>query len=184
MLKNRSFLIGLGSGIIIGALLFQLMLLGDQSKDQLKRIGEESGAKVYTQAEVDAMLEADRATARLDEQLKAEQEKAPVADSAAEVDEAGGDQDVPPKAVEHVIRIEAGTGLNETAALLAANRVIRDEAKFVKLMKEQDKRVRAGFFLLSEGISVAEAMEIVTNQPLTERKAKEFADRIEALEAG
>ncbi|WP_028611008.1 hypothetical protein [Paenibacillus harenae] len=181
MLKNRFFLIGLGSGIMIGALLFQLMLLGEQSKDNLKQIGA-TDEHLYTQSEVDALLKAERDSALLNEKKDSEpaaEEKEASSEDKPAADEALHTNSEKPDiaAKERLIRIEAGTTLSQTAELLFSNHIIGNQAKFVKIMKEDDKRVRAGFFLFPEGISVAEAVTIVTKKPLTLEQAEAIAEK-------
>lgn len=184
MLKNRSFLLGLGAGIIFGAVLFQLMLFGVQSRQNLQKIDHEKNEKLYTQDEVDAMLKAEKDSAQINEQTKggeSEPEALPSPTTAPVVKE---QETVKPEAtssekavketktvVQHVLRIESGSGLTATASLLAENQIIQDQTAFIQQMKKSKKLVRAGYFLFNEGSSVAEAIKIVTSQPLTKSQA-------------
>ncbi|CAM3937823.1 hypothetical protein L1N85_01140 [Paenibacillus alkaliterrae] len=190
MLKNRIFLMGFGAGIILGALLFQLMLLGEQSNQNLKQINNDTSEKLFTQAEVDALLKAERDSAKIDEQTKKEAEveieppattKQPAESSkeAAENDDqfaAIEEKAMTKPAVRHVIHIEAGSSLTVTADLLAKHNVIQSNTAFVNQMKKSKKLVRAGYFLFHEGISVDEAITIVTGQPLTKQQADSLTD--------
>jgi hypothetical protein len=170
MLKNRAFLTGLGAGIIVGAMLFQLMLLGEQSRQNLEQIGNDSNEKLYTSAEVDALLKAERDSAQIDGQTKPD---AVISDKNAVKDEdktasADMEKDLK-KPVQHVIRIEAGTGITDTAELLANHNIIQNKAAFINQMKESKKLVRAGYFLFQEGLSVEQAITIVTSKPITKK---------------
>jgi hypothetical protein len=185
MLKNRVFLIGLGAGIIIGALLFQLMLSGEQSRQKLSQISPDSSEKLYTQVEVDALLEAERDSFKLDQEAKTgtETQVEPKTESAKEdspVEKPAASVDSPTPTVEpvkedavvkHVIRIEAGSNLTKTAELLATNHVIDNKTAFISQMKKSKKLVRAGYFLFQEKMTVAQAIEVVTGEPITKKEA-------------
>lgn len=176
MLRNRSFLIGLGAGIIIGALLFQFMLSGEQSRERLGFAGTETQEKLYTPAEVDSMIQAER------ELIQKEQEKQPVAEvnsdtespleEVSQTTEPAEELPSDKPVIEHVIRIEVGSGLSKTAKLLSADHIIDDEAGFVRQMKKSAKLVRAGYFLFHENSSVEEVIAVVTGQPLTKAEAE------------
>ncbi|WP_424765764.1 hypothetical protein [Paenibacillus sp. sgz302251] len=186
MLKNRMFLIGLGSGIIIGALLFQLMLMGEQSNQNLQNIDKELNDKLYTQDEVDAMIEAERDSAKIDEQLKSDEvtkvqpSPSPSIKPASSNTEGAKEKEQAATAAEkksetipakHVIRIEEGLNLTNTAKRLAKYNIIDDQAAFIKQMKSTKKLVRAGYFLFPEAITVDQAVKIVTSEPLTRSEA-------------
>ncbi|MGG1633554.1 hypothetical protein MHH56_14570 [Paenibacillus sp. FSL K6-3182] len=179
MLKSRVFLMGLGAGIIIGALLFQLMLSGEQSRQRLSDLGKESDEKLYTQLEVDALLKANQDSLQLNKDNTGGQETKAAADSdkaKEQTSEAKTDKAAPTATavpvqeqseIKHVIRIKAGSSLTNTAVLLASNNIIKDKTAFVSKMKKSKKLVRAGYFLFHEEITVEEAIRIVTGEPLT-----------------
>lgn len=181
MLKNRTFLIGLGTGIIIGALLFQLMLSGEQSRLKLNERDSSAEEKTYTQVEVDALLKAERDSMQLDQEISAGAEETKKAATPVPVKELpthttsnetkATAAPVKKAAVKHVIRIEAGTGLSKTADLLASKGIIDDQAAFVQKMKKSKQLVRAGYFLFQERITVDAAIAIVTGEPLTKEQA-------------
>lgn len=187
MFRNRAFLFGLGSGIIFGAVLFQLMLFGVHSRENLEHIDSEINEKLYTQADVDALLKSERDSAQIDKQTNIDSNKLeeptpvpsepPVEEqTAASSKQTDPDPDKEANAP-HLIQIKAGSGLTDTAELLAENRIIQDQAAFIKGMKESKKLVRAGIFLFNEDITVMEAIKIVSSQPLT----KEQAEAIKAI---
>lgn len=169
MLKNRAFLIGLGAGIILGALLFQLMLSGEQSRQKLGQFGNEAAEKLYTRAEVDALLEAEKLEGQPAAAVEPVKEEPSGGNTKEEVPAA---EPVKEKAAAvHVIRIEAGLGIANTAELLAAQNIIHDQAAFISHMNTSKKLVRAGYFLFQENITVDEAITVVTGQPLTKAQA-------------
>ncbi|WP_141500751.1 hypothetical protein [Paenibacillus luteus] len=188
MLKNRLFFIGLGAGIIVGALLFQLMLSGEQSRERLGLMGQGVDEKLYTQAEVEALIQEERDSTQTKEEPQPTSspdaiKDEPVAENNASTDapaiaptENVTEAPVEPpaaelEAIEHVIRIEPGSSLSKTAELLAANFIIADEAGFINQMKKSKKQVRAGYFLFHENSTVKEAITVVTGQPLTKAEA-------------
>lgn len=58
MIRNRSFLIGLGIGLMAGALLLQLMLVGERQREELNAFSNPpEEPKLYTQAEADKLIE-------------------------------------------------------------------------------------------------------------------------------
>ncbi|MOA08709.1 hypothetical protein D3C78_1285000 [compost metagenome] len=186
MLKNRGFLLGLGSGIIIGSILFQLMLAGEQSKQNMQSfMDSEADQKLYSQSEVDAMLETERKALKESEQSQAEDSPpeaavppSPISSEppTKEEDAAAVEAEIAPVPVQRVIRIMPGSGLSKTAALLSSNGIIEDENNFIKLMKKDNKLVRAGYFLFYEQMTEAEAIKVVTSDPLTESEAKALMD--------
>ncbi|MBW7461686.1 hypothetical protein K0U00_47290, partial [Paenibacillus sepulcri] len=67
-MNKRPFLFGLGVGIIIGALLLQLMIVGERQASGLDSFQkEDAGEKLYTQSELDEQLDSER------EKLQAQQ---------------------------------------------------------------------------------------------------------------
>ncbi|CAM4275962.1 hypothetical protein FHS16_002126 [Paenibacillus endophyticus] len=184
MLKNRIFLIGLGLGIMIGALLFQLMLSGEQSREKLAERDNETTDKLYTQIEVDALLKAERDSIELDQDVGSEASKqetqpavtpVPSAEPPNKVEETAESPTVVPEnekaVINHVIRIKAGIGLSKTAELLTSNHIIDDGAAFIAEMKKSKKLVRAGYFLFHEDSTIEQVITVVTSQPLTEEQA-------------
>lgn len=57
MVKDRRFLVGLGCGLIAGALLLQIMLFGEQQQEKLLAFdGAAEAGQLYSQAELDEQL--------------------------------------------------------------------------------------------------------------------------------
>ncbi|SFD68875.1 hypothetical protein SAMN05216378_1007 [Paenibacillus catalpae] len=177
MFKNRSFVAGLGVGIIAGAILLQLMQIGDESQQNLSAGFKEREPKLYTQAEMDAKLAEERANA-IKEADKAGQpaSEKPEATPAAETSKPPSDEDMKEVTVEkpsaeekpvlkRQVRITGGMNLTDTADLLAGQKLISDKEAFIKAMNK--KTVRAGYFIFEGNPKVEEIIRILTSQPLT-----------------
>ncbi|WP_341282501.1 hypothetical protein [Paenibacillus sp. FSL H8-0537] len=198
MFKNRLFLTGLGIGIIIGALLLQMMIIGESSQQKLSNrdnAGTEQGEKIYSQSEVDAILEAQRATSSLQEESEATAAPSPAAspkptpvESAAPLATATASpkQAAPPAehsstaadtgehTIRKMVRIQAGTNLTAASELLAKEQLITDKTAFIRKMKQEKKLVRAGYFLFTGTPSLAEVITTITTQPMTPEEVKAF----------
>ncbi|OBR66806.1 hypothetical protein A7K91_16345 [Paenibacillus oryzae] len=197
MVNKRSFLIGLGLGIIIGALLLELFYMGEASQRGLEGIGREleQGAQ---KPEATAAPSADP-TANLaspsgsvaatpkpssqreqkDEEASEETAKAPTQSPESGT---GLLETAPPPAASQnagdkpadsvVVRIEHGSSLTEAAELLAAAGVLDSAESFAKEMKSRNKLVRAGYFLFPPGASTLdEVINIITGIPLPPKEA-------------
>ncbi|SFE16999.1 hypothetical protein SAMN04487969_101441 [Paenibacillus algorifonticola] len=198
MFKNRFFLTGLGIGIIIGALLLQMMIIGESSQQKLSNrdsAGAEQEEKIYSQSEVDAILEAQRATSSIKEESEAtvspspavtpeqtpSQSSAPQASAtaspkptAAPADNSSATADTGGNTIRKMVRIQAGTNLTAASELLAKEQLISDKAAFIRKMKQEKKLVRAGYFLFSGNPSLTEVITTITTQPMTPEEVKAF----------
>lgn len=184
MLKNRTFMIGLGVGIIIGALLLELMYIGEKSEDKLSLLGVDQATeqKLYTQEEVDALLAAQKDSAEINDEVNHNADQAaadaPVKASDKPLEPTSTPVPAKPAAdqskAEKVLRIEHGANLSNTASLLEKNHIIDDKTGFINQMKKDKKLVRAGYFLFHENMTVDEAIETVTSKPITKAEADVF----------
>ncbi|MFF2482621.1 hypothetical protein [Paenibacillus sp. NPDC058071] len=202
MFKNRMFLTGLGVGIMIGALLLQLMLIGERSEASLgERLGSGAEEKVYTQRELDDAIAAERAAAQ-GAAAPSDSAKAGGEAGKPEADDADGKEqgtstetpkpspndatspppqteapskDEPP--LERVVQIEGGMNLTQTAKRLADAGVIDKQASLIAEMKRKNKRVRAGYFLFTGQPELADVVRTITGQPLTKEEREELAKR-------
>ncbi|MFX3632945.1 MAG: hypothetical protein ACE3L7_01260 [Candidatus Pristimantibacillus sp.] len=182
MLKNRIFLTGLGIGIIVGALLLQLMSLGEQSQLKLKASLNKDEEVLFTQKEVDAMLDAERVSMGLNAKVDAESKTEVTTetdkqdevkeDAAAESEQpeqnANSEEGQPAAEVapkETRLHIKGGMNLTSIAKLLAENDIISDQAEFIKQMNKTKKPVRAGHFVFSGQPTLKEVMTIITTKP-------------------
>lgn len=184
MARNRKFLFGLGIGIVCGALLLQLMLVGQQAAEPAA--SGAAGEKTYTQAEVDAMLAADRDSAELNEQNG---NPSPEPDAAAEPSPSASPSETPSEpdtasdSIDwRIIRIQGGNGLQAAGDQLKEEGIIADSAAFVKEMKSGGKLVRAGYFLFAGTPSLAEVTDIVSSTPLSAAQMELIQSRLD--EAG
>jgi len=83
MVDKRSLLLGLGIGMIAGALLLQLMLAGREQSERLADIGRLSGEDaLYTQSELDARI------AEAEARVRRQYEQAAAGGGEAEADRA------------------------------------------------------------------------------------------------
>lgn len=77
-MNKRPFLLGLGIGLIVGAALLQLMIVGQQqagSLDNYNKDSDSAGAKLYSQEEFDKKLAEESERIRAEEQQKARTDK-------------------------------------------------------------------------------------------------------------
>ncbi|ANY69646.1 hypothetical protein BBD42_26535 [Paenibacillus sp. BIHB 4019] len=198
MFKNRVFLTGLGLGIIIGALLLQMMMIGESSQQKLSnRDNADAGQeeKLYSQSEVDAIVEAQKATSSIKEESEATAVPSPTASpeqapsesaapqasapaspkaSAVPTDNSSAAADTDENTIRKMVRIQAGTNLTAASELLAKEKLISDKAAFIRKMKQEKKLVRAGYFLFTGNPSLEEVITTITTQPMTPEEVKAF----------
>lgn len=182
MFNKRSFLMGLGVGIILGAVLLQLIHMSEDMQTKLESMGElqEAAEQEESVPPVQPTAAADEDRAASDAALALEpQETTEALDTAEETEPAppGDESELDPasgqgaaSAIGRKIRIEPGMSLTRSAQLLEDNGIIDDPAGFIKEMRTLNKQVRAGYYYMQEGISVDQAIEIVTSQPLTKEE--------------
>ncbi|MFD0587555.1 hypothetical protein ACFQZE_06045 [Paenibacillus sp. GCM10027627] len=187
MFNKRSFLLGLGCGIIAGAILLQLFNLGQSSQDRLQEIGREIEQGEGAQPGHSAAAEPSSAASPSSTSSGA-QTVTPSATPASTADHVSSSGETSSsakpeqtKAAEEqeriVIRIEPGTDLTSTGELLVSKGIIEDSAPFIKKMKASKKLIRAGYFLFPKGIGAEEAIKIVTGQPLDKKEADKLASK-------
>ncbi|RIX51797.1 hypothetical protein D3P08_15390 [Paenibacillus nanensis] len=191
MLNRRPFLLGLGIGIMIGAILLQLFYLGQNSQENLKEIGRQLESPDNGQQDGAAPPEQSGSP-------EAEQQLQPTPDSAAEPAESEQAPAASPTAAHttnpveedaanpsaqtgeaasgalKLIRIEPGMKLAQIAALLTENRIISagDAGAFVRGMQAGNLKARAGYFAMSEGAGVDAVITAVTSKPLSKEEAE------------
>ncbi|MCM3625920.1 hypothetical protein M3194_00900 [Paenibacillus glycanilyticus] len=184
MFKNRSFVAGLGAGIIAGAILLQLMQIGDESQQKLADGFKDGEPKLYTQAELDTKLAEERAKAVKEAgnasspAASAKPEESPPAEASSPPAAEDKDEAAVQKPTEHdkpvdkrQVRITGGMNLTDTAELLAKQKLISDKDAFIKAMNK--KTVRAGYFIFEGNPTVEEIIRILTSQPLTKSEFDE-----------
>ncbi|MBH5316612.1 hypothetical protein I6N90_02170 [Paenibacillus sp. GSMTC-2017] len=172
MFNKRSFFLGLGAGIIVGALLLEMVHIGKDSQSNLNDISDKldesssikqpaqvSPAPVPTSSQV--VKPTSTATAKPKDDTTS---KEPIATPISESTES----------VKQLVHIKAGFKITTTANLLATAEIVDDASEFIRKMKASKKRIRAGYFLCSKGMTVEEAIEIVTGEPLTKAEVDQF----------
>ncbi|WP_068786023.1 hypothetical protein [Paenibacillus phocaensis] len=173
MMKNRQFMLGLGCGLIAGALLLQLMLIGQggnkelHTKEQIERAAILAGLKVV---EVDQELlteeewrersgqasgtSADGAgdtPATPDDPVQPEVPKTPETPVTPQAE--GGNQPTSPQPTTVEYKIVGGTTLEGVAQGLEQAGVIADKSSFLKtaVSKKINYKVRAGTYTFEVG---------------------------------
>lgn len=201
-MNKRIFLFGIGVGIIIGAALLQLMLIGEKQADKLDNLnGTDGSVRTYTKAELDQAVADERK--RLEAETK-QTEQSGQADRTTSEDgpvEAGAGT----KATETGTK-ETGKGGDSPAdkpTNTASSKPQTDEAKSARvivrippnasvadtadLLAEQGvipdkkafidlmrkKTIRAGYFAFQGQLSLHQVGTIITSQPLDPGAAKE-----------
>lgn len=77
-MNKRPFLLGLGIGLIVGAALLQLMLVGQQQAEGLDNYNKDidsAGSKLYTQEELDSKLAEESKRIRAEEQKRTQEQQ-------------------------------------------------------------------------------------------------------------
>jgi len=182
VLRNRTFLFGLGLGLILGAALLQLMLSADRQQERLggiDRLGGESA--VYSQEDVDRMV--DDAVKKAVEDAARQQpaaapgdaagKGAPAPNEAAASGKAGAASDAEETGAAgkyddvdvRIVRIKKGATSEQVAKLLKDEGIIEDGPAFLKLMSDSSTRIRAGKFLFVGNPSPEKVKEIITGTP-------------------
>jgi len=183
MSNKRFFMAGLGAGIMIGALMLQLIyaaqtdiVIGDQEKMYTEQeVAELLAARQPSEPSTSSARGSDGEAAGQAEDDAQEDPAAPAnepeepASTTAPETTATPEMVATPSPTEIILRIYPGSSLTEAAALLSENRVFTNSAEeqaFIAKMKKDEKAVRAGTFKFSEGMTAGEAIKVVTGNPL------------------
>lgn len=182
MRSRRPFLFGLGIGIVVGAILLQLMMLSSQElvapgEDQLltpvevERLLEDREAAV--RSEYDAIPESDGDAGDDTGQSSVESE----ADAAAETDaSAPSAPEAEPAASQPEsvtvnklpVRIKEGMNLTQIARLLQSKGVITDEQVFLVIMQDYSKDIVSGFYFFDGTLTPADVKRIIIAGPFSD----------------
>ncbi|WP_308639273.1 hypothetical protein [Paenibacillus silvisoli] len=177
-MNRRIFLFGLGTGIIIGAALLQLMIIGEKQVNMPDPLAQDSSEQVtYTQEELDKAVADERK--QVEDELKQQpakqqeqQQEPPQSEDkqtseAAPVNEASKDDKADSKAEAEakstVVRIPPNSSVTETADILKAKGVITDKQAFIDLMRTT--KLRAGYFAFKAGLSLEQVRKVITSRP-------------------
>ncbi|WP_168122226.1 hypothetical protein [Paenibacillus sp. HB172176] len=173
MFDRRTFLLGLGIGIIIGALLFKLFEIGESSESNLQKISNELNASDSAAQASDA-----GATSKPnagDDPAAPAATMTPAPAGAISDKKQGSEGEGAGLAEEDfMIRVKAGLTLEEGAQVLEDNKVISDAEAFTARMQAHGNRIRAGFFLFHRGMSIDDVMSIVTSTPMQEEEVRQY----------
>lgn len=204
-MHKRSLVLGIGIGIIIGALLLQLFNLGSESQVKLNDIssqinGEqpseqtsqsENGNSSNEAIEPTASIEPTPATSIEPVQTPViEESVAPEAEQLLTPEQSAAPTPEPvqtPAAAEvkqYVLRVHPGKSVSQTAKLLVENHIIQDADSFAAYLKEKSTSIRAGFFLVQESSSNEQIRKLVSGEPLTEAERKAYieVDKLSIIE--
>ncbi|MFC5648995.1 hypothetical protein ACFPYJ_07595 [Paenibacillus solisilvae] len=189
-MNKRPFLFGLGVGIIVGAALLQLMLIGEKQASSLDDYDKGNQTSVtYTQAELDKRIAEERAPIQAEDskEAKSSAENLPKQDSVnpqngkqpsnskPAVEKSAGSLDTKGtnttnKVKRIVLRIPANSSVTETADLLIENDVISNKQTFINLMRKVI--IRAGYFSFEGRPTLQEVKTIITSKPLPPEQAE------------
>ncbi|XEC97138.1 hypothetical protein AB6A23_11645 [Paenibacillus tarimensis] len=152
MFRNRSFVVGLGFGIILGALLLQLAIEGEKQSGKSVLFEEQPALDAnYTQEEVDRLL--------------AEAREQALAEAAVSTpDTQGGGEDEKP--LVRIVKIPRGTTLEKTAEMLQDYGLIEDKLYFVSSMRANSGKIRSGTFYFEGRPTEEDVKETITNDPI------------------
>ncbi|MCR2805041.1 hypothetical protein [Paenibacillus soyae] len=181
MSNRRTFLLGLGSGIIIGALLLQLFIMGETSQDRLNEISEElqnepleTGIATDPPDQTATDVPQEEAPGNTPEQTPVPATTAPEAASpsagaavtASAVSSANGNL--------RLIHIVHGTTLEQAAAKFSESGIIEDAGAFIAEMQKQNLLVRAGYYVLAKDSGIEAAIKAVTSKPYSQGEAEQI----------
>lgn len=186
-------MIGIGIGIIIGALLLALFDLGEKSQQQLKEIEQQINDPVVSpeptaspeqessqSPEVTTVPEPNAsAPISPSEPTTAEEPNSPVKPNSPleneqelqSVPSAQPAEEADAPKVSYILRVYPGDTISKTGKQLAEHQIIEDVEQFVTFFKSHDATIRAGYFLVEEGKSLEELLQLFAGQPLTESEA-------------
>lgn len=191
-MHKRSFIAGLGIGIIVGVLLLQLFTIGEKSQEQLKSIEQQIHS-------TDTQNTNDNNSKLLQEQEEDNSIVAPVIDDEPEVPDVTPPEVTTPNVEQtnnlaqqeqleielnspasndssseaFVIRIKPFTTLTQAAELLQNNELITNKNEFVDFFVNEHDNIRAGYFLVDNNSSISDLHKIFTSTPLIESEIKQ-----------
>lgn len=183
MFNKRSFVLGLGVGIVIGALLLQLFMLGESSQNKLSEREQELRQGELQEQQPSSSEPSPDASAAADDDVQQSPEATPEQTPEASIldeepsgtpvaDTGAAEEEGLQEPVQKLVRIEPGFNLTEISELLLASGIIEDAPAFIKQMKAKNKQARAGYFLIQENAGIDGAIKGVTGQPISKSEAE------------
>ncbi|QYR19745.1 hypothetical protein KZ483_17885 [Paenibacillus sp. sptzw28] len=162
-MNKRPFLFGVGIGIIIGASLLQLMLIGERQVGESSNVDQETAVlKTYTEAEVGQRLTEERDRIRIELQQEFDNRQKVKEKPAEAVKENAAD--LTDRIRSEIVRIPPNASLIKTASILEAAEIISDKKSFLDLMR--GVKVRAGYFLFVGQPTLQQVKNVITGTPL------------------
>lgn len=180
MINKRNFLLGLGSGLILGSVLLQLMLaanpeqpkstrsdLSSYTVEQLEGAAEKlnmrlvsADSKVYTENQLNDLFKAKEAEWRAS--LPSVEQKQ-TNDNAVSASSNEEQTEAPKK----TLKIVAGMTLIKVSDKLEELGIITSSEKFVEYGKKHqiNSKIRTGFYELSADQTFAQIAKIITTKP-------------------
>ncbi|WP_028561406.1 hypothetical protein [Paenibacillus pinihumi] len=174
MFRERSFVLGLGLGIIAGVLLLQLMLSADVQQEKANLIAAEvSGTEKQPAAPggdgSSGIEELDRLKSELAAQKQEHQQALQEALDKQRTELEEG------QAVNTLIRavtIRKGMGIKEVASLLEDAALIKEASAFLQETQLDRNRIRNGKYYFSDSPDQEEIKKILLRDPLLSKPGK------------
>lgn len=178
-MHKRSFIIGIGLGIIIGVLLLELFTVGEKSQKKLNTIEQQINGGEVSPSPSPAPTTSDLITPKSPEAPTSEaspmespdQLVAPTAEQVEAEDVVAPDVVQSPK-MAAIFRVHPGDSITETGKRLEKNDLFNDSNEFVEYFKKNGVDIRAGFYV-EEQMELKDLKKLFTSQPLTEVEANE-----------
>lgn len=182
-MDKRSLLLGLGMGMIVGAILMQLFLIGEQTSSDIQNKDEAINgiqAPIFSSSpEADNNNTTESDNPKQEEAIntntkdsETEVTPTPVSDnqinSESELRESS-DQEKFPNTL--LLRVYSGATVSQTAEVLLENEIIEDKDAFVSYVRSKAKQFRAGYFFINRHLTNDQALKILSGKPLSEEEA-------------
>ena len=169
MFNYRSFVSGMGIGLILGASLLALMNLsagpdtevsgpvsvsGTLTLEKLRQEAKRQGYDLFTREELDAVIT---------DKLAAERKKWETEQQAATDRKDSGNSPVPAKKI--AVYLSGGLNAEEIAYALYLSGVIDDREQFIRTVKEQrlGGKIRAGYYEFDGMQEISAVIEKITS---------------------
>ena len=171
-MHRRSFIIGIGIGIIIGVLLLELFTIGEKSQKQLNAIEEQiNGGEVSpSPSPTDTEPESSQVPEAPETPVSESPVESPDQLTEPTVEPVATDNVAPPEAVQSpkkaaILRVHPGDSITETANRLENSGLFSENKQFVDYFKNNGVEIRAGFFYVEEQMELSDLKKLFTSKP-------------------
>lgn len=182
-MDKRSLLLGLGIGMVMGAILMQLFLIGEQTSNDLQNKDETINgiqSPIFSSPESENSeinntenSVQDEATNSKDEESEPEASPTPISDNQLNSDTENREYSEEEKFPNTLLlRVYSGATVSETAEVLFNNNIIDDKDSFVTYVRSKAK-LRAGYFFINRHLTNDQALKILSGSPLSDEEALE-----------